>query len=145
MPAPTEPPIGLVLAQTAKAVERAFDDALSAAGSSRPNWLILMALRTQQPRTQTDLAAVVGIKEATLSYHLGAMEADGLIGRSRDPGNRRVHQVTLTAAGEALFRQLVEVARAHDRRLRTGLSSTDVEQLRGILERLRGNVSADAR
>jgi MarR family transcriptional regulator for hemolysin len=33
---PSQPPIGLLLARTAKAVSRAFDDALTAAGGSLP-------------------------------------------------------------------------------------------------------------
>jgi MarR family transcriptional regulator for hemolysin len=141
VPRPTQTPLGLALAQTAKAVGRAFDDALSAAGGSRPTWLILLALQKAQPSTQTDLAAAVGIREATLSHHLAALEAEGLVARVRHPDNRRVQQVSLTPAGSERFQTLAAAAGAHDRRLRAGLSERQATELRGLLGRLRDNVA----
>src|SRR3954463_16355519 len=93
---PTHRPIGLTLSRTSKAVSQAFDEALVQSGGSLPVWLILLSLRTQQLGTQRELAAAVGIQSATLTHHLNAMEADGLLGRERDPDNRRVHRVTMT-------------------------------------------------
>jgi MarR family transcriptional regulator for hemolysin len=142
VPRPTQTPLGLALAQTAKVVGRAFDDALADAGGSRPAWLILLALKTGQPSTQTDLAAAVGIREATLSHHLSALESDRLVARVRDPDNRRVQQVTLTPAGDRQFLALAKAAQAYDRQLSTGLSDRDTAALRRILERMRANVAS---
>jgi MarR family transcriptional regulator for hemolysin len=142
VPRPTETPLGLALAQTAKAVGRAFDDALGAAGGSRPAWLILLALKTGQPSTQTDLAAAVGIREATLSHHLSALEADGLVARVRDPENRRVQRVTLTPGGDRQFLVLAKAAQSYDRQLSAGLNDRDTAALRRILSRLHENVTA---
>jgi MarR family transcriptional regulator for hemolysin len=142
VPPPTQTPLGLALAQTAKVVGRAFDDALADAGGSRPAWLILLALKTGQPSTQTDLAAAVGIREATLSHHLSALESDRLVARVRDPDNRRVQQVTLTPAGDRQFLALAKAAQAYDRQLSTGLSDRDTAALRRILERMRANVAS---
>src|ERR1035437_2275595 len=118
MPVPPRSPIGLQLTRASKAVRRAFDDALAAAGGSLPVWLVLLSLKTQQLGNQRQLAEAVGIQEATLTHHLTAMAEGGLLTRERDPSNRRVHQVRLTEAGEALFLQL-RIAAAHfDRRPR---------------------------
>jgi MarR family transcriptional regulator, transcriptional regulator for hemolysin len=141
MPPPATPPIGLHLTRTARVLSRAFEDALAAAGGSEPVWLILISLKAQQLGNQRKLAEAIGIKSATLTHHLNAMEAEGLVTRRRDPTNRRVHLVSLTAAGEALFQQLRAVAVAFDRRLRTGLSEEDVATLRALLDRLRDNVA----
>jgi MarR family transcriptional regulator for hemolysin len=141
VPRPTGTPLGLALAQTAKAVGRAFDDALDAAGGSRPAWLILLALKTGQPSTQTDLAAAVGIREATLSHHLSAMEAVGLITRARNPDNRRVQLVGLTPPGDEQFHTLAAAARSHDRRLCSGLTEKETATLRSLLNRLHDNVA----
>ena len=141
MPRPTQTPIGIVLSRTTKAVERAFDETLAANGSSRPVWLVLLALRAAQPSAQNGLAAEIGIREATLTHHLAAMETDGLVVRERDPANRRVQQVRMTDEGEATFARLIGVVRAHDRRLRAGLDETEVEALRGTLGRLLANVT----
>lgn len=141
MQRPSGPPIGLTLARTAKAVSRAFDQALAEAGGSLPAWLILLSLKTRVHASQRDLAAAVGVQGATLTHHLNAMEAGGLISRSRDPGNRRVHVVRLTDSGEAMFHRLAEAATAHDARLRAGLSGQEIVQLEALLRRLEHNVA----
>ena len=141
MPKPTRPPIGLVLANTAKAVSRAFETTMAEAGGSGPTWLVLISLKSQPDANQRQIAAAVGIQGATLTHHLNAMEADGLVTRSREPANRRVHQVRLTERGERLFHQLAGAARAHDRRLRSGFTDDELATLEGLLARMRANVA----
>jgi MarR family transcriptional regulator, transcriptional regulator for hemolysin len=141
VPRPSRPPIGLHLARTARSVSRAFDDALAQAGGSVPVWLVLISLKSQQMRNQRELAEAVGIREATLTHHLNAMDEQGLITRRRDPANRRVHQVELTEAGEDAFQRLRGAATAFDQRLRAGLSGDEVSQLEALLGRLAANVA----
>jgi MarR family transcriptional regulator for hemolysin len=142
VPPPTGPPIGIRLARTAAIASRAFDDALTAAGGSRPVWLVLLALKDQRPGSnQRTLAEAVGVRGATLTHHLNAMEAAGLVARRVDPTNRRVHRVELTADGDALFHRLRAAAVAFDARLRAGLADADVATLEALLDRLRDNVA----
>jgi MarR family transcriptional regulator for hemolysin len=141
MPRPATPPIGLRLANTAKAVSRAFDDALAAAGGSLPSWLVLISLKTRQLANQRELAAAVGIQDATLTHHLNAMEAEGLVTRRRDPTNRRVHLVELTEHGEAAFHRMRTAAGTFDKRLRTGLSDDEIAALARFLDHLHRNVT----
>jgi MarR family transcriptional regulator, transcriptional regulator for hemolysin len=143
MPAPAQPPIGLHLARTAKAVSRAFDDALSAAGGSLPSWLVLLSVRTGKLGNQRELAEAIGIRGATMTHHLDTMEAAGLVARRRDPENRRVQLVTLTASGEAAFDRMRSAAMAFDSRLRAGLSEADVVRFTTVLDKLRDNVTED--
>jgi MarR family transcriptional regulator for hemolysin len=141
MSAPTRLPVGLQLARAAKAVSRAFDDALAQAGGSLPVWLVLISVKSRQAASQRELAAAAGIQGATLTHHLNAMESAGLVTRRRDPENRRTHVVELTPAGDALFLRLRDAAMAFDQQLRSGLSGRDIDQLEQLLTRLRGNVS----
>ena len=143
MPKPERPPIGLQLARAAKSVSRAFDDALAQAGGSLPVWLVLISLKSRPLGNQRELADAVGIREATLTHHLNAMDAQGLVTRRRDPANRRVHVVELTEAGEALFLRLRDAAFAFDQRLRHGLTDRDAADLEGLLLRLERNVADD--
>ncbi len=140
MAPPTSPPIGLELTRVARLVSRAFDAALAEAGGSLPTWLVLLTLKTRPVANQRELAAAVGIQGATLTHHLNAMESDGLLTRRRDPANRRVHLVELTADGEAAFHRLRSVAMGHDARLRAGFSDPELDALRTLLERLGANV-----
>jgi MarR family transcriptional regulator, transcriptional regulator for hemolysin len=142
VPAPRTPPIGLHLSAAARVVTRAFDDALGQAGGSMPVWLVLLNLKMRrQVANQRELAAAVGIREATLTHHLNAMESDGLLTRRRDPGNRRVHVVELTEAGEAAFARLRDAALAFDRRLRHGLDAAELAAFEEVLNRLAANVA----
>ena len=77
---PTRTPLGLHLSRVARAVSRAFDQALADAGGSLPVWLVLLNLKTRRIANQRELAEAVGIREATLTHHLNAMESDGLLG-----------------------------------------------------------------
>jgi MarR family transcriptional regulator for hemolysin len=137
---PARTPIGLQLARVARVVSRAFDHALGEAGGSLPVWLVLLNTKTQRSANQRELAEAVGVREATLTHHLNAMETDGLLTRRRDESNRRVHVVELTEAGEAAFLQLRDAAVAFDRRLRRGLTGEELEQLERLLGRLAANV-----
>ncbi len=141
MPRPAQLPIGLQLSRTARAASRAFDEALAQAGGSVPVWLVLISLKRQQLRNQRELAEAVGIREATLSHHLTAMDEQGLVTRRRDPANRRVHLVELTEAGEAAFQRLRGAATAFDQRLRGDLSAADAAQLARLLDRLAANLA----
>src|ERR1700691_2895834 len=139
VPAPFPLPIGLRLNQTARAVERAFDEALGEAGGTLPIWLILLNLKIRKPANQRELAEAVGVREATLTHHLNAMDARGLVTRTRDPANRRIQVVTMTADGEAAFLRLREAAMSFDAQLKAGLSDTDLDTLGGLLGRLAAN------
>lgn len=138
---PHDQAIGRQLASTARAVSRAFDQALTAAGGSLPIWLVLLTLQTQKVANQRELAAGVGIQGATLTHHLNAMETAGLLTRRRDPANRRVHLVELTERGEAAFHRMRQAAAGFDQRLRAGLEADEIAHLSQLLTRLHDNVN----
>jgi MarR family transcriptional regulator, transcriptional regulator for hemolysin len=133
-------PIGLQLTRTARVISRAYDEALAAADGSLPVWLVLMNVKIRAGANQRELAVAVGIREATLTHHLNAMEARGLITRARDPGNRRTHLVTLTAAGEAAFRRLRDATIAFDQRLRHEISEERLAIVAAVFTQLLENV-----
>jgi MarR family transcriptional regulator for hemolysin len=144
MEPPFRQPVGLHLARVARTVSRAFDEALAEAGGSLPVWLVLISIKSRQLSNQRELADAVGIKEATLTHHLNAMDAQGLLTRRRDPANRRVHLVELTERGEAVFLRLRTAAVDFDRRLRRGFGDDELSALRDLLGRLEQNVAGPA-
>jgi MarR family transcriptional regulator for hemolysin len=135
-------PIGLQLSQAARTVSRAFDAALDGAGGTLAVWLILLNLKIHKPANQRELAEAVGVREATLTHHLNAMDARGLVTRARASANRRVQVVGLTDAGEAAFLRLQQAAIAFDARLRAGLADADLDNLSDLLGKLAANVGA---
>jgi MarR family transcriptional regulator for hemolysin len=133
-------PIGLQLARAAKAVGRAFNDALAEVGGSVPTWLILSSLKGDEWRTQLELARALDIEGPTLTRHLDGLERAGLVARRRDPADRRAVRVELTEAGHALHSQMLQAVIAFNRRLRSGVSEEDADELRRLLAKLEENV-----
>jgi MarR family transcriptional regulator, transcriptional regulator for hemolysin len=137
---PEQPPIGLLLNRVARQVSREFDETLAAAGGSRSIWLVLLALTINAEANQTELADSVGIRGATLTHHLNAMEKAGLVVRARDPQSRRSHVIRRTPTGDELFLRLREAAAGFDNRLRSGLSAREVQALAELLGKLSASV-----
>ena len=135
-------PVGLRLAQAAKVVGRAFNDALAEAGGSIPTWLVLTNLKAGDWRSQHDLAAAVGIEGPTLTRHLDGLERAGIVQRRRDPENRRAVLVELTDAGHALHGRLLSVVIGFNKRLHHELSEADVTHLVAVLETLERNAGS---
>jgi MarR family transcriptional regulator for hemolysin len=138
---PVAEPIGLEVARTGRLLNRAFDDALVAVGGSLPMWLIVTALKRADHARQRDIASAIGLEDATLTHHLHRMEQAGLVARYREPTNRRNQLVVLTASGEELFERMRTSVIAFDEQLRRGVSRKELDQVRGLLGRLRTNVT----
>ena len=137
---PTGVPIGLQLAHSAKAVSRAFNDALAEVGGSVPTWFVLTHLTGEEWRTQQELARALGIEGPTLTRHLDSLEQEGRVARRRDPNDRRAVRVELTDAGHELHAALLRAVIAFNKRLLSGLSEAEIEELRGLLGKLEQNV-----
>ena len=140
---PTAEPIGLEVARTGRLLNRAFDDALVAVGGSLPIWLVALALKRTDHARQRDIAAAVGLEDATLTHHLHRMEQAGLVARHREPTNRRNQVVVLTASGEELFERMRTTVVAFDEQLRRGVTGKELDQMRGVLGRLRMNATGE--
>ncbi|HEY3763810.1 MAG TPA: MarR family transcriptional regulator [Gaiellales bacterium] len=141
---PLTPPIGLRLTRTARAVSQAFERAMAAEGGSAATWQVLLLVRSQRWDAQSRMAEAMGITGATLTHHLNALEAQGLVTRSRDETNRRVQHVELTDAGAEVFDRLRRVAVRHDARLRSRLAGDDADRLAELLGKLEAGLQAEA-
>ena len=97
---------------------------------------VLLLVRSGQWGTQSQLAEAMGVTGATMTHHLNSLEAQGLVRRWREAGNRRVQQVELTDDGIATFNRLRQGAVAHDQRLRTRISAAEADQLAALLQKL---------
>ena len=128
---PAVPPIGLLLARTARVVTQAFERSMAEAGGSASAWQVLLLVRSGQWGTQSRMAEAMGVTGATLTHHLNGLEAQGLV------------QVELTAEGEALFDRLRAVAVRHDQRLRSMLSDAELAQLGDVLQRLQTGIAVE--
>jgi MarR family transcriptional regulator, transcriptional regulator for hemolysin len=143
-PRPATPPLGLALARTARVVTTAFDRAVGEAGGSAAVWQVLVLVRSGECGTQSRMAEAMGVTAATLTHHLNALEAQGLVRRRREEANRRVQRVELTPEGAALFDRLRRVAVRHDERLRSQLTVGEAATLAALLDKVAAGVTAPA-
>jgi len=139
---PATPPLGLQLSRTARLATTAFERAMSDAGGTAAAFQVLVLVRSGEWGTQAGMAEAMGITGATLTHHLNAMEARGLVRRWREPTNRRVQRVELTDEGAALFDRLRRVATRHDQRLRSKLTAAEVAQLAALLGKVDAGLAA---
>lgn len=68
-------------------------------GLTHPQYLVMLALWEEHPRTLRSLADALRLEPATLSPLLKRLEATGHIRRERSATDERALQVTLTAHG----------------------------------------------
>jgi MarR family transcriptional regulator for hemolysin len=138
-----QPPIGILIAQVGRQLDRAFDEALVRAGGSRPTWLILLAVKSGAGDAQARIATRVGISGPTLIHHLDRLAAAGLITRTRDEQDRRTQKVALTATGLDVFVRLREAAVGFDHLIHAGLSDDETGELRRLLTTISANVTGE--
>lgn len=97
-----------------------------------PQYLVLIALWEQQPRTVGELGDQLFLDSGTLSPLLRRLEARGLVSRSRRIDDDRVVEIALTDEGRALQSDMApvgaEIARC------TGLTG---EKARALLDAVR--------
>src|SRR5262249_7038436 len=130
------------LAHSAKHVGRAFNDALAEVGGSMPMWFILTNLRGSEWRTQQELARAMRIEGPTLTPHLDRLQKEGLVVRPRGPNDRRAVSLGPTEAGRATHAELLRAVQTFNRRLLSGFTDEEIEELRKLLSRLEQNAGA---
>lgn len=68
-------------------------------GLTHPQYLVMLALWEESPRSLGDLALELAMEPATLSPLVKRLEAQGLVTRARRPADERVLDISLTPRG----------------------------------------------
>ena len=119
------------LAVASRSVIALYRPVLEPMGLTHPQYLVMLALWEQSPRTVAGLGRALELEPATLSPLLKRLEASGLIKRNRDPRDERMLRVELTDAGVALREQALTIPPRIIQRL--GLELSELENLRTVL------------
>lgn len=97
---------------------------------------LLTALIRHGPLDQVSLAGEIGIDRANATGVLTRLEKRGLIRRQADPGDQRVKQCDLTAAGRRLTRRMSAAVERCHRRTIAALPARERRAFMASLERL---------
>ena len=97
---------------------------------------VLDFLRTHEEADQKTIASYCEIEQTTVGSILLRMERSGLVVRQQHAGNRRSLFVSLTEQGEQAAVAVAEIFRETETAAVSGLSPEELEQLKGLLDRL---------
>ena len=122
------------LYSASKAATAVYRPMLDQLGLTYPQYLVMLVLWEDQPRSVRELGEELGLDSGTLSPLLKRLESLGLVERRRSTEDERRVEVFLTDSGTALSaranaipQQLADAA---------GLSAAELDQLRETLSRL---------
>lgn len=105
-------------------------------GLTFPQYLVMLELYSEAPRTVGDLGSKLAMDTGTITPLLKRLEASGMVTRTRDRNDERRVLIALTEAGEALREALWIVTD----QIKTACRLTD-----GGLEALRDTLNTFAR
>jgi DNA-binding MarR family transcriptional regulator len=88
----------------ARATVALYRPILEPLGLTHPQYLVMLALWEENPRTLRSLADALCLEPATLSPLVKRLEVTGYLRREKSTTDERALQVTLTEAGEELRR-----------------------------------------
>ena len=103
-------------------------------GLTYPQFLVMLALYEDAPRSVGDLGLVLGMETGTLTPLLKRLEAAGLVTRTRDSADERRVLIDLTEAGRALREEACSVPEKIETACR--LSNDQLAELRDTLNGL---------
>jgi len=116
---------------------------LSTIGLYRGQHFVIEALSQADGMTQSQLAAVVSVRPATMTHMSRHMEAAGLIERRPDDRDQRVSRVFLMQAGQAAHEQLGKLWQRIGEDAFAGFTEEECSMLRDFLRRVRANLLRD--
>jgi MarR family transcriptional regulator, organic hydroperoxide resistance regulator len=99
--------------------------------------LVQHEMRKQgRPYSQLALSAALGLDKTTMTAVLDKLEAQGLLVRTPDPGDRRARIPVSTESGRALQAKLYHELQCVEARVLSDLDEGERDQLRGLLRRI---------
>lgn len=131
--------LALLIVRLSRMAGYRLGEALAAMEMRTHEFSVLNFLHEAGPLSQQEVGQALRINPSNLVGLLDLLEADGLLVRARDPGDRRRHLVQLTAAGRQRLARAWRAAEAAEEDLLSPLSTAERAQLRDTLERLVGH------
>ncbi|MEX0151794.1 MarR family winged helix-turn-helix transcriptional regulator [Microbacterium sp. LMI1-1-1.1] len=127
-PLALESQVCFALVTAARNVVGVYRPVLEPLGLTHPQYLVMLALWEESPRSLGALAAALAMEPATLSPLVKRLEAQGRVVRRRRADDERVLDIALTEDGRALRAQALSVPAQIMQR--TGLDAAALAALR---------------
>ena len=122
------------LAVASRTVISVYRPVLEKLGLTHPQYLVMLALWENSPRTVRDISSALMLEPATLSPLLKRLEATGLLTRTKSIADERALDVALTPAGRDLRAEAEKVPGTIVQKL--GMDIAELERTRDALTRM---------
>jgi len=127
--------LGLMLVRVGDEMSQRGQQALEELGISGRDYTALAVIAADQPRSQLELARMMGKAPALCVALIDELETAGLAQRVRDPEDRRRSIVSLTSAGEQLLERADAIADEVAAAVLDGLSADELGAFRDLTRR----------
>jgi len=124
----------------ARAVTRAYDDALRPCGLRATQAAVLAAVAAEGGISITSLARMIGMDRSTLTRNLSPLEKEGLV-TVGDEGWRRQRLLNITARGRSRLRAALPLWEEAQKRLKRELGSQRWRDVQASLDHLTRSAS----
>jgi DNA-binding MarR family transcriptional regulator len=125
--------VAFLLSQLGHRSASVFADLIASIDLTPPHAGILRAIAAEPGRSQQALSGQLGLLPSRVVAYVDELENRGYVERRRNPDDRRLHALYVTASGKKLLSKIGELGRQHDRLLTAGLNSQQRDTLRELL------------
>jgi DNA-binding MarR family transcriptional regulator len=125
--------VAFLLAQLGHHATTLFAEQMATVGLTPPHAGILRVIGAEPGRSQQALSTGLGMLPSRVVVYVDELEERGYVERRRNPDDRRLYALYLTASGKNLMRKVSELARQHEHRLTAGLDAEQRSTLRNLL------------
>ncbi|MDT5246005.1 MAG: hypothetical protein QOD36_3381 [Mycobacterium sp.] len=125
--------MAFLLSQLGHRSASVFADLIASIDLTPPHAGILRAIAAESGRSQQALSDQLGLLPSRVVAYVDELEDRGYVERRRNPDDRRLHALYLTASGKKVMTKIGELGREHDRLLTVGLDAKQRDTLHQLL------------
>ena len=125
--------VAFLLSQLGHRSASVFADLIASVDLTPPHAGILRAIASEPGRSQQALSGQLGLLPSRVVAYVDELEDRGYVERRRNPDDRRLHALYLTASGKKLMSKIGELGRQHERLMTAGLDTDQRDTLRRLL------------
>lgn len=125
--------VAFLLSQLGHRSASVFADLIASIDLTPPHAGILRAIAAEPGRSQQALSGQLGLLPSRVVAYVDELEDRGYVERRRNPDDRRLHALYLTASGKKVMGKIGELARQHERLMTAGLDTEQRDTLRQLL------------
>lgn len=131
--------MAFLLSQLGHRSASVFTDLIASIDLTPPHAGILRAIAAEPGRSQQALSGQLGLLPSRVVAYVDELEDHGYVERRRNPDDRRLHALHLTASGKKVIAKIGELGRQHDRLLTAGLDAQQRDTLHQLLATIAEN------